>query len=164
MNEHAFYSLTAEQLMSREVLAVTERMSLQAAAHLMSDARVSGVPVVDDLGHCVGVLSTADFMSFVGKTQHAQAVASVPFVCSDWQVFAADELPNDEEVGSHMTRDVVTVAPTTPITELARLMLDAHIHRLLVVDAKRKLLGVVSSTDILAAVARSERRGSGGER
>jgi hypothetical protein len=45
--------------------------------------------------------------------------------------------------------------PQTPIGELARLMLDAHIHRIMVRDENNRPIGIVSSTDILAAVARA---------
>jgi CBS domain-containing protein len=54
-----------------------------------------------------------------------------------------------------MTPDPVTVAPATPLGELARLMVNAHIHRLIVAGEDRRPVGIVSSTDILAAVARA---------
>jgi CBS domain-containing protein len=161
MSEHALYNLDALQLMSRDVVTVTEDMSLQAAAHVMCEAHVSGVPVLDGQGRCVGVLSTADFMHFVEHRQQVGAGGGFA-PASDWQLFDASALPSDEEVGQYMSRNVVTVSPKTPLADLARRMLDAHIHRLIVVDANDKLLGVVSSTDILAAVAHAGRRTSGG--
>jgi CBS domain-containing protein len=63
-----------------------------------------------------------------------------------------EKVPTDE-VRQYMTADVVTVPPGTRIADLARQMLDAHIHRVIVVDEERRPVGVVSSTDILAAVA-----------
>jgi len=47
----------------------------------------------------------------------------------------------------------VVVPPITPIQELARMMLDAHIHRIIVADERGRPIGIISSTDILAAVA-----------
>jgi predicted transcriptional regulator len=73
-------------------------------------------------------------------------------VPTDWQVVLTDEVPGGE-VRDYMTADVVTVAPDTSIGTMARMMLDAHIHRLIVVEGERRPVGVVSSTDILAAVA-----------
>lgn len=73
-------------------------------------------------------------------------------VLSDWQVVEWEALPRDE-VGRYMTADPVTVRPDTPLRALARLMIDAHIHRVIVVDEKHRPVGVVSTTDILAAVA-----------
>jgi len=60
-------------------------------------------------------------------------------------------------VGRYMTRDVVTAGPQTPLPELARMMIDGHIHRVIVVDGQRRPIGIVSSTDILAALASSDR-------
>ncbi len=65
-----------------------------------------------------------------------------------------DELPTDA-VRNYMTREVVTAAPLTPISELARLMVGGHIHRVVIVDAERRPVGLVSGTDILAAVAQT---------
>ena len=58
-----------------------------------------------------------------------------------------------DQVERYMTHDPVMVSPQSPIGELARLMLDAHIHRVIVRDERNHPVGVVSSTDILAAVA-----------
>jgi CBS domain-containing protein len=76
-------------------------------------------------------------------------------VLSDWQVVKLEKLPHDE-VRHFMTADPVTAAPTTPIRELARNMIDAHIHRVVIVDGESKPVGIVSSTDLLAAMAYAE--------
>jgi CBS domain-containing protein len=52
-----------------------------------------------------------------------------------------------------MSSDPVTASPETAVRTLARMMIDAHIHRLIVVDEDRKPVGVVSSTDLLARIA-----------
>jgi CBS-domain-containing membrane protein len=62
----------------------------------------------------------------------------------------------DAAVRRYMTADVVTVMPQTPLCALARRMLDAHIHRVIVVDEQHRPVGVVSSTDLLAALAHSD--------
>ena len=56
-------SLCASDIMSRNILMIRREMSLQGAARLLSRAGVSGAPVVDDQGRCVGVLSATDFIS-----------------------------------------------------------------------------------------------------
>jgi CBS-domain-containing membrane protein len=71
-------------------------------------------------------------------------------VFCDWQQ-AIDDLPGGA-VRNYMTADVVTVGPLTPLPELARMMVDAHIHRIPVTE-RGQPVGVVSSTDVLAAVA-----------
>jgi CBS-domain-containing membrane protein len=62
-----------------------------------------------------------------------------------------------------MTTDVVAATPQTRIGVLAQRMLDAHIHRVIVLDAQGRPAGVVTSTDILAALARQDARGQAEE-
>jgi CBS domain-containing protein len=73
----------------------------------------------------------------------------------DWQ-----QLPGylpDGTVHRHMTANVITVRPQTPLPEVARIMNAAHVHQLIVADATNCPVGVVSSTDLVAAaVARAE--------
>ena len=149
-------SLTAADLMSQAVVTIPGEMSLQGAARLLTRSHVSGAPVVDDAGRCIGVLSATDFVSWAEKGQEAAKCPSASPGCfhTAWQVVDIDDLPNDR-VRSYMTTDPVTVAPGTPIGILAHMMIDAHIHRLIVVDEQDRPIGIVSSTDILAVVARA---------
>lgn len=73
-------------------------------------------------------------------------------VLVDWQMVEVEKLP-DDEVRQFMTADPVTVQPEVSIRVLSRRMIDAHIHRLIVVDKEGKPLGIVASTDLLAALA-----------
>jgi len=155
-----FLALTAADLMSRDVLMIPRAMSLRCAAHLMSESHVSGAPVVDETGACVGVVSTTDFMHWVGdegRGDSKPAGSNPDCFHSAWQVVDVGDLPLDE-VGTHMTADPVTVSPGTSIADLALEMVEAHIHRLIVVDPRRRPIGVVSSTDILTAVAYADAR------
>jgi CBS-domain-containing membrane protein len=112
---------------------------------------------VDGTGRCVGVLSATDFVHWAEKKEGAAKETAPPpaCFCSEWQVSDVKALP-EGAVARYMTADPVLVAPTTTIGELARSMLNAHIHRLIVTDARKRPVGVVSSTDILAAVARAQ--------
>jgi len=149
--------LTAADVMSRDLTLVPQEMSLPGAAHLLSRAGVSGAPVVDDKGRCVGVLSTTDFVHFVGglESHYPQPPHGSAERVFDWQLISGEPLPKDA-VRSYMTCDPVTADLDTPVHLLAKCMLDAHIHRIVVVDADGHPTGVVSSTDILAAVAYAE--------
>jgi CBS domain-containing protein len=74
-----------------------------------------------------------------------------------WQMVDIEVLPTDQ-VRNYMTVDPVTVDPDVTIVAMARMMLEAHIHRLVVVDELKRPIGVVTSTDILAAVAHGNPR------
>jgi CBS domain-containing protein len=153
-------SLVAADVMSTRLVTIPEEMSLQGAARLLSRSNVSGAPVVDVEGRCVGVLSANDFVSWAEKGEHSAKHAAEPSDCvySAWQVIDTEMLPKDA-VSRHMTGDPVTVTPSAPIDQVARMMVDAHIHRVIVANTERRPVGIVSSTDILAAVAYAREKG-----
>src|SRR4051812_2842963 len=153
------FALTAADLMSQTVVMVPEHMTLPAAARLLSQAHITGAPVVDDDGRCIGVLSAVDFLHWVetGKGHCPPPRDAAATYSRAWQLVDPDTLP-DNEVRAHMTPDPVLVAPATPIGELARKMLDAHIHRVIVVRPDNRPLGVVSSTALLGALPHADER------
>lgn len=152
-----FTSLVASDLMSTEVVMISEQMSLQGAARLLLRAQVSGAPVVDATGRCVGILSAVDYLHWAEKGGNVEAK---PCPCEDtaWKPWQMLDHPEHAEtmVTEVMTKNPVSASPRTSVSELSRMMLDAHIHRILIVDADDKPVGIVTSTDILAAVARAE--------
>ena len=193
--------LTAGDLMSRDLVTVSHETSLREAGRLLLLHQISGLPVVEPGGNCVGVLSTTDLLrwaiqqdggsspkiagrpySCIFQLKHREVngeervLCTLPLdVCSlqrqegeniicsqphealaDWQVVNVEELPT-EKVGQFMTPDPVTVAVDTPLPELAQRMVDAHVHRVVVVDRLYRPVGLVSSTDVLAGIARAGR-------
>jgi CBS-domain-containing membrane protein len=102
------------------------------------------------------VLSATDFVHCVEKEEHARRKqCDEPVYYSAWQLVEPDTLPLDS-VAEYMTADVVTAPPSTSIVRLAQMMLDAHLHRVVIVDNCGKPVGIVSSTDILGVVAHAE--------
>jgi CBS-domain-containing membrane protein len=159
-----FLALVAKDLMSDVMTTIPRDMGMQAAARWLSQIHISGAPVVDDQGRCVGVLSSSDFVACCAAnhtpcTKHRAEANRGPCafpdcVSSEWQMVNVAESV-ESLVCDHMTPDPATARPETTITQLARMMRDAHIHRLIIVDDQRRPLGIVSTTDIVAAVARA---------
>jgi CBS domain-containing protein len=150
----SFLALTAADLMSAPVMTLPHDTALREAARLLSRANVSGAPVVDPHGRCIGVLSSSDFVTWAGKDGKV-----VSFLAPWGEMIDVDDSP-DEEIRRYMTAHPVTVTPDTPVGEMAQKMVDAHIHRVLVVVEADRPRGIVTSTDILTAVARAARTGS----
>jgi CBS-domain-containing membrane protein len=191
-------ALTAGDVMSRDVVSVSHETSLREAGRLLLLHQISGLPVVEPGGTCIGVLSTSDLLRWAihehgggaprfserpltcifqlkqrGNNGEERVLCTLPldtcplqrkegekvFCCSphevlaDWQVVNVEQLPT-ENVGRFMTPDPVTVAVDTPLPKLAQKMVDAHVHRIIVVDRRNRPVGIVSSTDILATIAR----------
>jgi CBS domain-containing protein len=150
---NSLFDLTANDLMSREVVCLHQEMTMQEAARLLILDRISGAPVVDGAGKCVGVISTTDFF----MANHSDRVINPgcghsQCVITEWASIQTEDLPL-ESVREYMTADPVTVPPSTSIGKLAQRMIDAHIHRIIVVDAEQRPTGIVTSTDLLAALA-----------
>ena len=150
--------LTAKDLMSTDVESIPQWMSLPSAARMLSRAHISGAPVVDGDGRCLGVISTTDFMTWAENGEGAaHSESDVCCAHSAWQMVEEKDLPVNL-VRRYMTANPVTVPPDLSIGELAQKMVDAHIHRVIVVDKENKPLGIISSTDVLAAVANLAKR------
>ena len=150
-------ALTAADLMNPMFLTIPENMSIQGAAHLLAQAHISGAPVVDSDGRCVGVISAQDFVALADQgPRSAKQPSHAECFCSAWQIVNGDQLPEDV-VRNYMTADPVTVSTGGLVGTLAQTMVDAHIHRVIVLDRSHRPIGVVSSIDVLAAVARAAR-------
>lgn len=198
-------TLTAGDLMTRNVVRLPETIPLREAAELLVNNQVGGAPVVDPQGRCVGVLSATDFLRLAVKRNilteplssplprtcsfwvkqktsdgHEVHVCTLPpgvcplqvkqkmpgekelLICRephcvllDWQAVELEKLPADE-VRNYMTHDPVMVKEDLSIRALAMLMIDAHIHRVVVIDEQQNPIGIVSGTDLLAALAYAE--------
>src|SRR5947209_5474193 len=150
-------ALCAADIMSHHVVMIPREMSLQGAARMLARAGVTGAPVVDAGGRCIGVVSATDFMNWVKEDHRKDAPRdSTECLCKAWQI-PEGSLTTNGCVESYMTKDPVLVTPNVKIGDLARMMMDAHIHRLIVVErVSGRPIGVVSSMDILAAVARAD--------
>jgi CBS-domain-containing membrane protein len=148
------FALTASDLMTPAVVTLPEEMLLPAAARLLHRLQVSGAPVVDHQGRCTGVLSATDFMHRAeADVAGGRESRDDDAFNTGWQVIEVEALPHDE-VRDHMTAGPVTVSPDRRFVRMAEMMMEAQIHRLIVVDAESHPIGVVTTTDILAALVR----------
>lgn len=146
----------AGDIMSTNLVMIPQEMSIQGAARLLSRSHITGAPVVNEAGRCIGVISATDFIHWAeGRNPASSKPQPESCLCSAWQIPDEAKLP-EASVRCYMTADPVTAPTKTSIGELAQTMLDAHIHRVIVVDEIQRPVGVVSSTDILAAVARAD--------
>jgi CBS-domain-containing membrane protein len=147
-------ALTAADLMISPVVTIPQGTSLREAARQLHRSNISGAPVVDPDGRCIGVLSSSDFVTWAGAEGK-----EISFIAPWGEMISVEDAPNDE-IRNYMTVQPVAVEPTTAIGELAQKMVDAHIHRVLVVTDRGRPCGIVASTDILAAVARAAQKAS----
>ncbi len=124
-------------LMQRDVKTVPDDATIAEAVTALVDAHVSGLPVVDGAGTIVGAISTTDVLE-------AEAEAEDPG--------ARERLFEATRVSEIMSRQPRVIGPAADLRAAAQQMLRQDVHRLFVEEHGR-LVGVVSQTDIVRAVA-----------
>lgn len=151
--------LRVGDVMNRQVVSVSACQTLAEAAAVMLPQQMSGAPVVDEQGRCVGMVSAVDFMRqsqppSAGSVLSGSALAGNEHVL--WSTGPGEPLCITHAGGctirDHMSAGVQSVGEATSLLEAARMMCAAHLHRLPVLDAGAHVLGMVSSLDIVAAV------------
>lgn len=142
----------AKEVMTRDVKTVEPHATLREVAELLENAHISGVPVVDLEGRVVGMVSEADLLN-EDKVQ-----AAIPRTA----LFGIFPIPEETLLKAYhqgatvqaqqvMHRDVVTAAEETPISELARLMVQSEVNRVPILR-EGKLVGIVTRADVLRAL------------
>jgi len=132
-------SRRADEAMTAPVVMITEDRLLTEAVDLMLNQNLKRLPVIDGNKQLTGMLSRLDIFRTIMRE------------APDWKSFTAQkvDVKNLKHVGDILRRDVHSVLPETPISEVIRLIDDNDIQRVVVVDAKGKLLGLISDRDLL---------------
>lgn len=122
--------LRVRDIMTRDVVSLSEETSVEAAAWRLEYEAISGAPVRDRKGNVVGVLSRSDLVDPLRDGQPGKPV------------------------GDAMTAGVWAVAPDEPAIEAVRLMVETGCHRVIVIRGPGKLQGIVTTMDVMRALAR----------
>ena len=126
---------TVGELMTQDPVVAMGDMSLGVAAELMEFYRISGLPVIDQDGQLVGVISQTDLL-------HARTTEALWHA---WPGLTVKHL---------MSRPAICISSDTTIEEAARLMERLRIHRLVVTGSDgESAIGVLSVTDLVRSMA-----------
>ena len=135
-------------LMTAPVITVHPDASLAEAARLLLEHRIAGLPVVDDSGTLVGVVTEADFLRTIGIPHH-HATQTV------WHSLEAmfQHKPRrgglEAKVSDVMVKDVVTATEDQTLHDAIELMKKHRIKRLIVADRERQVRGIVTRSDLV---------------
>lgn len=142
-----------KEVMVRDTISIQSDDRVGEALGLMAENRVSAMPVVDGRDRCVGMLSVTDVVGLVRDQSFGQIEPDeLARVTAQMATEAGTDI-RERRVGDIMTREVVSVDPEAPVVEAAREMVRSRVHRLVVTDTSRKLLGIVSTLDLLEALS-----------
>lgn len=149
--------LKVEDLMTRTVVVVREDAPFKDVVRTMLEHRVSGVPVLDEEKHLAGIVTEADLLTIEeGKVEPKQRRSFLEWLVRPGRMAEIEAEAADVRAADIMTPSVVTVRAETPVPEAARLMLDAQVKRLPVIDDDGNVLGIVSRRDLLQPFLRSD--------
>ena len=149
--------MTIDDIMTRDLITVTPAASIHAAAQLMIDHGVSGLPVVEADGRLVGIISEGDLIL------RQMRPATRPW----WRAFFehGEQLAREYRkavgttVGEVMTRPVISISPVWGIEMAAAIMQNRRIGRLPVVR-DGQLVGIVTRADLIKALASAASEGA----
>lgn len=153
--------LKAKDIMTRDVVTVTPETGVTEIARLLLERRFNGVPVVNQSGDLVGVISQSDLIA-------EQKKLPIPSVFTILDAFISIYPPGKmaKEVqkiaamkaSQAMTTDPVTVGPEEGIDEIASIMVNKSIHTIPVLEGG-KLVGIIGKEDILRTLVSSSKQG-----
>ena len=125
------------ELMQRRVKTIDAEATVAEAILVLADQHISGLPVVDRTGRMIGVLSSSDVLVAEAETNDA---------------VARQRLFEATPVQELMTPRPFTIDSRADVHEAAQQMLYGDVHRLFVTEGEQ-VVGVISTTDIVRAVA-----------
>lgn len=133
--------MTAGSVMTPEPVTVNAYMPLTFVADIMVYRHLKRLPVVDDLGAMVGMISRLDLLRTAARTFEAP------------QAEARDTgFAVDAPVSESMRRDVPTVFLDTPLPEVLQAVVSTRLNRCIVVDSERRVMGKVTDAELLERV------------
>ncbi len=150
-------TLVAKDLMMPYVVTITEKMTMEDAIKTLKEKNHSGAPVVDELGHLVGTISVRDIV----QTKSVRRPSSNPYHPGSadnsamWPMeYSSGHIDehNQDLVFNWMRREPPSVTEYSRLIDISRLMCSHHMHRLPVVSHTGKLVGIITTMDILAAL------------
>jgi len=147
-------ALTASALMKKDVVSISPESTLAEALDILEAAPFSGLPVVDDENHVVGVLSKTDVIAGVlGHTGRSPGEMVAGMIYHYLRSKVDPSKLGEVTVADVMTRRVHTVSPDTTVRRVARTMVRYEVNRIPVVDEDEKLLGIITRSDLLTVLS-----------
>ena len=150
---------TVADVMSREPIVVRPETSLKEAIQILAQHRISGLPVVDEAGKLVGIISESDLMwQETGVTPPAYIMILDSVIYLENPAHYERDLHKalGQTVGEVMSTNPISISPEKSLREAAQIMHEKNIRRLPAIDNDGKLIGILTRGDIIREMAASQ--------
>ena len=137
-------------IMTKRVVTAKRNSDIHEVSALLSENRISGLPVVDEGNHVIGVVSEADILSMAGMEKGHTFKDILRHILGE----PLPKRKHGETVGEIMSSPAITTSAEADIREVAGILESKRIKRLPVVDGENRLLGIISRGDIVRAMSR----------
>jgi CBS domain-containing protein len=144
--------MKAADVMTRKVISVATNASVLEAIRLMLQNKISGLPVVDEEGLLVGIITEGDFLRRAETGTERKRPRWLEFLTGSGRLAGEYVRTHGRKVSEIMTPDPVTIADDTPLDKVVRLMEQHRIKRLPVVRG-RAIVGIVCRANLLHGLA-----------
>lgn len=135
-------NLTAAAIMSRDLRMGHAEMPIEEAWVILKEHRLKALPVVNQRQELVGIVTLVDLLKYFELDAPISRFHRLRYL-------------RNKRLKHIMTTPVISVGPATPLTELVTLLSDQGLHYMPVVDELQQLAGIVTQTDLIAALYRS---------
>ncbi|ADL13590.1 CBS domain-containing protein [Acetohalobium arabaticum] len=147
--------MLAEDIMTEDVITVNQDDTIKDVARLLSDNEISGLPVINDDGEVVGIITEQDLIIRDKKLHfpdYIYLLDSIIYLESLREFEEEFKKMIGTQVEEVMTEEVITVNQETPTDEIVELMLEHKINRVPVID-NGELVGIISRGDLVKLLA-----------
>jgi CBS domain-containing membrane protein len=139
--------------MSRDVSVVEFSTTLEEAWTLLRTHRIKALPVVDRVRRVIGIVTLVDFLKHANLDVYEKFDDKLRQLIRRTRNTHSDK---PEVVGQIMTKPVRTAAHDKHIVELVPLLSDQGLHHVPIVDDERRLVGMMTQSDLIAALYRGK--------
>jgi CBS domain-containing protein len=152
MAEPLTTGVEVHEVMSRDLHRVSPTTPVGEALDLMSEKKISALPVVDEGDHCIGIVTVTDIIALLQRTEKTLRSNYPHFDDCLWAVDLVQRNLDKDPVRNIMSEVMVTISPDLSVERAAKTMSAENVHHLPVIT-DRKLVGFLSSIDVARVVA-----------
>ncbi len=151
--------MLVKEAMTRDVITVSIDDSVEECSRLLFEHDISGLPVLDEDGNLVGMVTEGDLIRRAARIKapgYLEILGGQIFLGNPNKFVKEIQRAMSNRAGDLMTDKIITISPDDTIEEATTRMLENRVSRLPVLDENNKLAGILSRRDIMQTLYKEE--------